>query len=473
LFGIPGIGVPTPFPSSHLPTLLKKHYADQPMTENLRNETEVGLAEFASRLKSAGVDILKQNKMPHREAIYLAIGNSHHQTDITLSREFLDDLPNTKQFQDAVDSYAKAVSGRLKCGSPEVFYCISGIAVWVSILWPIQSAASTSGLSRFVLMDVTNQVTHEIAKCSIQLGFTLGQTVFDTVFLTVQSVRTAVDQGQIQFYKASVHQEIYQRIDRDEGPTARKAQSEVERFIAGKAYVLGFLVADTPGEIWTTDPWDASYLGVSRKELLLAARTLRAKGLVEPGSGEEYARPTDKLLAEQSSEPEGEQSFHASPQAVSRLNLPTKDTLLSDLRVGLKRHPVSAVLVIDLDNFKSVNDKNDSHSVGDACLDLVVATIAFIIGRRGKLYRWGGDEFAAHLPDFSTDEALVTAERIRSAVEQARPGGDIPVTTSIGICATDHTSSKSAEEILDLADKAMYASKHSGKNRVTAWPIAS
>jgi len=444
------------------------------MSENLRNETEMGLAEFARRLKAAGIDILKQSKMPFREAVYLAVGNSHHQTDITLSREFLDDLPNTKQFQDAVDSYAKAVSGRLKCGSPEVFYCTSRIAVGVSILWPIQSAASTSGLSRFVLMDVTNEASKEIAKCSIQLGFTLGQTVFDIVLLTVQSARKAADEGQIQFYKRSVHQEVYQRINRDEGPTIRRAQSEVERFIAGKAYILGFLVADTPGEIWTTDPWDASYLGVSKKELLLASRTLRAKGLLEPGSGEEYARPTDKLLAEQSAEAEGEQNFLAPQSMLSRLNLPTKDILLSDLRIGLKRHPLSAVLLIDLDNFKNVNDAHASHSEGDACLDRVVATIASTVGRRGKIYRWGvGDEFAVYLPDFSTDEALVTAERIRSAVEQARPGGDIPVTTSIGVCATDRTNSKSAEELLNFADKAMYASKHSGKNCVTAWPTAT
>jgi hypothetical protein len=271
------------------------------MSENLRNETEVGLTELAMRLKAADIEILEHRKMPHREAIYVAIGNSHYQTDITLPREFLDDLPNTKQFQDAVDSYAKAVSGRLKCGSPEVFYCISRIAVGISIVWPIQSAASTSGLSRFVLMDVTNEATNEIAKCSIQLGFTLGQTVFDIVLLTVQSVRKAADQGQIQFYKRSVHQEVYQRINRDEEPTARKAQSEVERFIAGKSYILGFLISDQPGEIWTTDPWDASYLGVSRKDLLLAARTLRAKGLLESGSSEEYARPTDNMLDEESS----------------------------------------------------------------------------------------------------------------------------------------------------------------------------
>jgi len=100
--------------------------------------------------------------------------------------------------------------------------------------------------------------------------------------------------------------------------------------------------------------------------------------------------------------------------------------------------------------------------------------IGAVVGRKGKIYRWGGDEFAVCLPDFATIEAQATAERIRSAVEEARPGGDIHVTTSIGVCGTDCTESKSPEEILDFADKAMYESKHGkGKNCVTAWPLSS
>jgi len=96
-----------------------------------------------------------------------------------------------------------------------------------------------------------------------------------------------------------------------------------------------------------------------------------------------------------------------------------------------------------------------------------------VIGRRGRIYRWGsGDEFAVLLPDFSTDEAKVTAERVRNAVENGKPAGDTVVTTSIGVCGTDRAGSKSAEEILDFADKAMYVSKKSGKNRVTAWSLA-
>jgi len=201
---------------------------------------------------------------------------------------------------------------------------------------------------------------------------------------------------------------------------------------------------------------------------------LRANGLLLAGTSPEHVRPTDKLLAEHSSRAKQEESFSTSQQALSRTSLPNKDDLLKDMQSLLKQHPTSTLVLIDLDNFKAVNDTK-SHSEGDACLDKVIATIGAVVGRRGKIYRWGsGDEFIVCLPDFSTVEAVATAERIRSSVEQAKPGGDIQVTTSIGVCGTDCTESKSPEEILDFADKAMYESKHGrGKNCVTAWPLSS
>jgi len=102
-----------------------------------------------------------------------------------------------------------------------------------------------------------------------------------------------------------------------------------------------------------------------------------------------------------------------------------------------------------------------------------VKVIGGVLGRKGILYRWGGDEFAVSLPDFSTDEAHATAERIRRTVEEAKPGGnDLPVTTSIGVSGSDRKTSGSAEDLLAAADKAMYRSKHQGKNRVTSWSAA-
>ena len=167
-----------------------------------------------------------------------------------------------------------------------------------------------------------------------------------------------------------------------------------------------------------------------------------------------------------------EESGFRTQQKPSRSSLPIKEQLLRDSKSAFQQHPTSALLVLDLDNFKAVNDTK-GHQEGDSCLDRVVSMIVEVIGRRGRIYRWGsGDEFAVLLPDFSTDEAKVTAERVRNAVENGKPAGDTVVTTSIGVCGTDRAGSKSAEEILDFADKAMYVSKKSGKNRVTAWSLA-
>jgi GGDEF domain-containing protein len=113
---------------------------------------------------------------------------------------------------------------------------------------------------------------------------------------------------------------------------------------------------------------------------------MRANALLDPGVGPEYVRPTDKLLAQQSAGNQNAEEIFPPQQQASRQNLPNKEVLLSNLQTALERHSVSAILVIDLDHFKSVNDTK-GHSEGDACLDRVISTIASVVGRKGKLYR--------------------------------------------------------------------------------------
>src|SRR5271165_6992460 len=439
------------------------------MSETARSETQLGIAELKRRLSAVGLSVVDEHEKFRHNSFYFAIGNTASQTDIVLCREFLDDLPSTKDYHSIVDSYASAVAGRLKCGSPELFYCKSGVPIQVSFLWPIHSGVYQNDFASVLLTDVTNTADGKIAKCSVQLG---GGGVLALVVQAVNSVRSAVDAGQIKFYEPTVRQEFYQRAETDEQPQEHHSQEDVEFFVAGKAYTLGFMAVDQVSDVWAVDPWDAEYLGVTVRDLSLAMRVLRAKGLLEAGTGPEYVRPTDKLLAELSSRAKQKESFSPSQRKLSHRSPPNKDELLKDVQNILQQHSVFALVMVDVDNFKSVNDAK-GHPEGDACLDKVIEAIETVVGRKGKIYRWGGDEFAICLPDFCTAEAVATAERIRYAVEQTKAGGDIEITTSIGICGSDRVESKSPEEFFDFADKAMYHSKHSGKNRVTAWPLRS
>ena len=180
----------------------------------------------------------------------------------------------------------------------------------------------------------------------------------------------------------------------------------------------------------------------------------------------------DKLLIEGWPAALGTAVAEVALQRVSLRTLPSKETRVEDIRNSLQRPGGLALLMIDLDHFKQVNDTK-GHIEGDACLERVVETIAEVLGRKGTLYRWGGDEFAVLLPDYSMEEAPATAERIRRTIETKRPGKDVAVTGSIGVSATSNMDAPSAESFLDAADKAMYESKKQGKNRVTLWPFDS
>ena len=155
------------------------------------------------------------------------------------------------------------------------------------------------------------------------------------------------------------------------------------------------------------------------------------------------------------------------PVALS--NLPRKEQLLSDLERRCGEIFPTALLFVDLDNFKSVNDSK-GHLAGDACLVKVVEILGGVAAMRGKVYRYGGDEFAVVLPNYTTPEAIATAERIRLEIDQANVGETVKVTASIGIAATDRVGHL-AEDLIAKADQTMYESKQNGKNKVTGYEV--
>lgn len=125
-----------------------------------------------------------------------------------------------------------------------------------------------------------------------------------------------------------------------------------------------------------------------------------------------------------------------------------------------------AVLVVDIDHFKRVND-NYGHLVGDVALKTVAATMSSHLRPHDLLVRYGGEEFAVLLPDTALGEAREVAERIRAAIEaQAVEHQDLSFNVTISIGIATGREGVSHETMIGEADQALYRAKESGRNRV-------
>ncbi len=126
-----------------------------------------------------------------------------------------------------------------------------------------------------------------------------------------------------------------------------------------------------------------------------------------------------------------------------------------------------SILMVDLDNFKKVNDTH-GHAIGDQCLIEIVAKLKQGIRVSDMLARYGGEEFVVILPASSGEEARITAEKLRQAVANTEftvRGLKIPVTISIGATIAQATDT-GPMDVFARADRALYEAKDAGRNRV-------
>ena len=132
----------------------------------------------------------------------------------------------------------------------------------------------------------------------------------------------------------------------------------------------------------------------------------------------------------------------------------------------VRHHEQSAILMMDIDFFKRLND-TFGHQVGDEVLQTVATTIRQEMRGEEILCRYGGEEFVAFLAITNQSQAVIVAERLRTAVAAIHlPAiGDYPLTISIGVAITtpDH---KWWDEVISAADIALYQAKDQGRNRV-------
>jgi diguanylate cyclase (GGDEF)-like protein len=121
------------------------------------------------------------------------------------------------------------------------------------------------------------------------------------------------------------------------------------------------------------------------------------------------------------------------------------------------------MLACDLDKFKAINDAH-GHDRGDDVLRDSAYAMRKALRSFELVYRVGGEEFLVVLPGIGTDEGERIAERLRAAVEDARPAG-LPVTISVGVAAATGDGIDYAH-LREAADVALYSAKRTGRNRV-------
>ena len=131
-----------------------------------------------------------------------------------------------------------------------------------------------------------------------------------------------------------------------------------------------------------------------------------------------------------------------------------------------------AVLMIDVDHFKSVND-DFGHAVGDRALKMIAETLRGHTRVFDSVARYGGEEFVVVMPGALREDASLAAERLREAVEALAfdplPDRRCRLTISVGIACTDGRR-MGAEALLRSADVALYDAKHRGRNRIGMAP---
>ena len=147
--------------------------------------------------------------------------------------------------------------------------------------------------------------------------------------------------------------------------------------------------------------------------------------------------------------------------------------LHSELAFSARQSMSLALLLVDIDHFKHVNDTH-GHAVGDVVLQLVASTLQRLLRPYDALCRYGGEEFVVVARDTSLRNAEILAQRIRRQIEALRfdvEGESGSVTVSIGVTAVrPEPGNDSSDALLMAVDNALYEAKEAGRNRVRSSP---
>lgn len=143
------------------------------------------------------------------------------------------------------------------------------------------------------------------------------------------------------------------------------------------------------------------------------------------------------------------------------------DRLRAELSYAARHHTPVALLMLDIDHFKQVNDVY-GHQVGDSVLRMVVAELRSTLRPEDVLVRYGGEELCVLVRGLGGEDSLLLAERLRRAIAALRVparGDEVSVTVSIGVAVTEPDAAPPVASLLERADRALYRAKREGRDR--------
>jgi diguanylate cyclase (GGDEF)-like protein len=146
--------------------------------------------------------------------------------------------------------------------------------------------------------------------------------------------------------------------------------------------------------------------------------------------------------------------------------------LEEDLARGRRESRPVSVIMIDVDNFKRVNDAH-GHLAGDVVLIQIAKRLEGGVRPYDKVGRYGGDEMLVVLPGCGLAEAAAIAERLRRSVSGEKmqtPEGDFDVSVTLGCASSENIADATAETLVQASDAALYKGKRLGRDRVIAGP---
>lgn len=138
--------------------------------------------------------------------------------------------------------------------------------------------------------------------------------------------------------------------------------------------------------------------------------------------------------------------------------------LTAEVERSIRLNQPFTLITLDLDHLKKINDSY-GHVVGDEAIKQIGAILKKNARSVDIAARFGGEEFSIILPGIELEGALIAAERLRTAIFEVPVRESIPLSASIGV-ATFLKHTESMDELLELADQAMYSAKKNGRNRV-------